>query len=61
VSATLEATHPYRRLVGQLCDCTSIDRTLEGQPCRVCGKRIITREDERVLRSMLVFKYTAQR
>ena len=48
------ANPAYSALVRQLCDCTAIDATQRGQPCRACGKRIISREEERWLLSQIV-------
>ena len=47
----------YSTLVRQLCDCTAIDSTRRGQPCYSCGKRIISKEDERWLWSQLDVTY----
>lgn len=36
-------------LLKELCDCNTIERSREGQPCMLCGKRIISRLEEQWL------------
>ena len=36
----------YKRLLAELCDCTTIDTSRRGEQCRQCGKRIISKLEE---------------